>query len=512
MNFTQLIARIKNNAILITLLALGIIFRFYTIHDNNVFFYFDQSRDATVSRQIIEQGDIKIQGPSASGTNDSLYHGVLYYYIIGPLYTLFAGSPIAVAGALGILGSITIITIYKLTLEISENKTTAIIAASLTAVSAHASLSATWLSNPQLALLTIPLLYFYLWKLIKTDNLKSLPLVGLFLGLSNQSIIFSVYLFVPVALVCIYIIKRCGLNKVLKPLIITALVYLATISTMLLAQIQLARSGIFKLTDLTGGGGGINLTKSLDNISQVYTELMHWAIFPSAPAISLVATLVILVIAALLTKTKVRLFMLLWLSAPVALLIFQPRNSGHTLMGVLPVIYITAALVAKKLSEIPYGKQILATFLVVFVVSNTIAVNTVHKTARHPMVIQFGATIKHQLQAIDDTYSKNSNFSIATLTVPYKINTTWGYLYDWYGQQKYNKKPTFSGSNQTGLPGDKYLSEQATTTPLHASIIEPLQGIPESAQIEFADTEQANQGKIIEQKNFGAITVQYRQK
>ena len=58
---------------------LAIFFRLLSIRDNKIYFWFDQARDANLSRQIIENKDLKIQGPSASGTNDTIYHGVLYY-------------------------------------------------------------------------------------------------------------------------------------------------------------------------------------------------------------------------------------------------------------------------------------------------------------------------------------------------------------------------------------------------------------------------------------------------
>lgn len=511
MIYTRMLSILKNNVFLIIVLVVGAFFRLYAIHDNNVFFFYDQSRDAVISRQIIEQGDIKIQGPSASGTNDSLYHGVLYYYLIGPLYTLFGGSPLVVSALLGILGTITIITVYKITYEITEDRVTAIISATLFSFSAHASLSATWLSNPQIALITIPLLYLYLWRLVKTKDVKNLPLIGLWLGLSHQSIIFSLYLFAPVLLVCAYTIMKVGIRKMITPLVITGAVYLASIGTMVLTQVQLWRNGIFKFEDVSGESK-VNVTKSIDSITQVYTELLQWAIIPNAPMFSLIIASIVIIGALILSTKKQQFFICLWLLAPLTLLIFQPRNSGHTLMGVMPILYISFAIVLSWVKTFRFGYYVVGITIAGYLVSNSTAIQTVHQTARHPMVIQFGATLRHQLQAIDHTYSKNADFSIATLTVPYKVNTTWGYLYNWYGQKKYGKKPLFIGPNQAGLPGEDYLSYKTTPVQFHASIIEPLQGIPEFAQNEFKEVEEANSGPIVEEKKFKEIIVQYRQK
>ena len=56
----------KYSIFLVFLLA--VLIRFFFIKDQNVFFYFDQARDAAISQSIILEKDIKIQGPSVSGT------------------------------------------------------------------------------------------------------------------------------------------------------------------------------------------------------------------------------------------------------------------------------------------------------------------------------------------------------------------------------------------------------------------------------------------------------------
>lgn len=88
---------LRKNYLLIIIFLLAFILRIYSISDNRVFFYFDQARDAVISTSIIDNKDFKLMGPSVSGTNDSLYHGVLYYYLIAPVYALSHGSPFFVS-------------------------------------------------------------------------------------------------------------------------------------------------------------------------------------------------------------------------------------------------------------------------------------------------------------------------------------------------------------------------------------------------------------------------------
>ena len=106
--------QIKIHASLMMLVIIAILFRYWLVSDNHIYFWYDQARDALVSQQMIFDKDIKIQGPSASGTNDTIYHGVLYYYILGPLYVLFNGDPYFVAIAFGTINSFGVVLIYYL--------------------------------------------------------------------------------------------------------------------------------------------------------------------------------------------------------------------------------------------------------------------------------------------------------------------------------------------------------------------------------------------------------------
>jgi hypothetical protein len=71
---------------LILMFLLAFFFRWNMIANQEIYFTYDQARDALTAQEIIEQRDLKIQGPSASGTHDSVYHGVAYYYVLAPLY------------------------------------------------------------------------------------------------------------------------------------------------------------------------------------------------------------------------------------------------------------------------------------------------------------------------------------------------------------------------------------------------------------------------------------------
>lgn len=100
----------------ITLLALVLVtmgVRLWFISDHYFNFFFDQSRDAIAATRIAH-GDLAIYGPSASGTQDTIYHGVIWYYFLAPFYAFTADPQLAVS-ALAIFSSLYLVVIYHLT-------------------------------------------------------------------------------------------------------------------------------------------------------------------------------------------------------------------------------------------------------------------------------------------------------------------------------------------------------------------------------------------------------------
>ena len=70
-------------------------------------------------------------------------------------------------------------------------------------------------------------------------------------------------------------------------------------------------------------------------------------------------------------------------------------------------------------------------------------------------------------------------FSINTLTLPLWTNTTWDYLYSWYGLRKYGFVPEFLGHDQVGLLGVDAMKKIDKPLDKTFFIIEPHIGIPE---------------------------------
>ena len=113
-------------------------------------------------------------------------------------------------------------------------------------------------------------------------------------------------------------------------------------------------------------------------------------------------------------------------------------------------------------------------------------------------------------QAVDYTYqsSGGQRFSINSITAPLWLNTTWSYMYSWYGLGKYGYLPYWHGRSQVGDIGD-ILPDTPKNIQIYYFIIEPQEGIPQNF-VDDAISEENSKTAVVEQKNFGGIVVQKR--
>ena len=132
------------------------------------------------------------------------------------------------------------------------------------------------------------------------------------------------------------------------------------------------------------------------------------------------------------------------------------------------------------------------------------------KIGQSVFAIQKDMVLSKQLDAIDYTYQQagGENFSLNTLTSPLFINTTWSYLYNWYGTNNYKYLPQWWGRDQIGTLGNN-LENRSQNTKLHFYIIEDMAGIP-SNHLTLGIGEEDSRSKLIEEKTFGNIRVQKR--
>ncbi|MBU1033583.1 glycosyltransferase family 39 protein [Patescibacteria group bacterium] len=473
---------------LFPLLVLAIFFRFWLISNNQIYFWYDQARDAQVSQEIIINKDLKIQGPSASGTNDTIYHGVLYYYLIAPLYVLFDGNPFLVTLVFSAINSLSVVLIYFLTKEVFKNERLALIAAALLAINFEHAQYSTWLSNPMIALLPVLTFFYSLWRLFYQENKKGnliWPLLmGVSLGIIEQSAFYSVYFFGAILVGVIFSSKQ---NKQsvrrlfsLKQVLVFLVSYGLLISTMLFNQFKLFRAGIFTLNGLKEAFGSSKLLVEPQLIGQFFVTYFTKIIESLTPTMTIFGTILLFVLAwSFFNKTSkaIRYFLLSWLLAPLWLFVIHFRNSPHMLFGIEYVLLIILAFFLESVfKQKSYLSKIIGLLITsVYIICQFGALQLVRNQSTSIFTFQKGVMLKNELNLIDRTYqlANGQPFSISIWGSPYEYYVTWAYLYDWYGRTKYGYLPSYFGTSQIGKFGSDLLEQKDSTAAIHFLIEEP---------------------------------------
>ncbi len=472
----------KERLFLLFFVAAAFLFRYYQFHDYQVTYWYDQSRDAYLARQIIEDKDLKIQGPSASGTNETIYHGVFYYYFIAPFYVLSQGDPMLPIMALAILNSITVIPLYFLVKDMFKNKKIATITCLLFTFSYENAQLSTWISNPNLCLLFFTIFYFSIWKIFFRKNSNYLPLLAFALGMNLQAGVWTLYLFGTLISSLIYItyIKKDKIKKYfpLKTSLISVGIFIATISTMIVTQLKLFFAGIFTFEAFAESAAKAHdldllvITRTINLI----LEKMTRSLLPIFPLASFIILLIIINRFIKLQKNN-KTFFIIWFTTPFWLTAFHTRYSVYLYTGLELILFIILAIIIAKLLKM---KNIFLTGVVIFITSLYILAQfkqtkVYHQTKTNMFMTQRGTFLKDQLSLIDKSYeiADGQPFSISTFTNPLGYNTTWAYLYDWYGKKKYGYKPKFYGPDQTGIFANELMEQTKSPLDIHFAILEP---------------------------------------
>jgi hypothetical protein len=496
----------------------------------HVSFNYDQARDALTAQQILA-GDLKIMGPSASGTNDSVYHGVLFYYVIAVLYGLTAGNPQAVASCLALISTLGLIPFFFFAKNFFHSSKLALLTTALVAVSAQAISYSGWISEHMLATLFLPGYFYYCERLNRRYSLKFFLAATLFLGLLEQAAVFNFYWGLPLVLILFKLWQRrqVTFKKLLPHLLLAGVVFSGVISTMIVTELLMWRRGILTFTTLQSSAGETShywqnwaLAKTIIN------RRLHLIITPGTGANPLVPWLILGLssISLMVGGRRLRFnrsLPLFLLAAPFALLAARPNTASQIWVGfesVILLLIVAGAYIFYRRWLTTHShliKAVLTGGVFAFAGLNFTALQ-VEKYTQHDfwrLPVQVGFDLKDQLALIDQTYTLAAGkiFSFDSLTDPYNINPVWTYLYHWYGQKHYGYTPVFTGAPQAGRVNENILSEDLNalaSDSAHFVIIEPESTVNDFILGEFF-ARQEPFGQLIAKQAFGTLELWHYQ-
>lgn len=481
----------------------------------NIYFGFDAARDAFTALDIL-QGHLKLLGPSTS--YEGLFHGVLYDYVIAPVYLISRGAPEGLSIFLRITNALGILLIFYLT-KILFDKKVALISALLLAISFEQTQFALYMGNPSPSALTVPLMYLGLTLVIFAQKNWGLSLAAFALGLSIQFEFALFYLILPfVILIGIF---RNEFKKIpLKDWGFAAFSFAFSVSSFILAELKYN----FRTIRTLISQGSQNPDKSPLIILQSYLDtisaMIRFNFLGESPFRLIFALFIFLIFIFLIIKfKKIRqqlIFLGVWFFCLIfAYLLGGGRATGeqlyYTNIGISQALIIFISL----LLIFVYNKSKIICFsllavLLFFNVQQILKYNP--RGTITAITVQQQMLLQDEKRVLDIIYTDAGGemFAAKALTMPLMINTTWSYLYEWYGKEKYGYLPIWGDINAPGYPGNLQVIDAQSKLPAKRYlIVEPVKGI-RAYDIENYFKIEGFFTDIVWEKKVGVFTIQKR--
>lgn len=445
----------KSLAILILIIVFGLCLRFLYFH--SLTFGYDQARDALQSISIIRDKHPKIIGPTTDIRG--LFHSPLYWYIVSPFYYLSGGNPEIARIPMILINIFNVIFIYFIGRELFKNEKIALLSSLFMAVSFETVQYARWLSNPPPALLTSAIFFYGLWLVGKKKPI-GLPLMVFIWGFSVDFQFFLVYqaVFLIGAFVYLVFTNRGVLIRSLRSLywlyIASVLPWVFYIASELKFKFQGGRALLGFMTK-HGDGSNTSIVPKLINFMNSIIRNVAVNLTGNNKAIAFYLFLFFMgyVLYVVITKKKLRgtvLFLLMWLLSSVIIYPFEKNYSYFLNIGnVYPLILLTILIIVDISSRIKkFGRYVLIATIFIIFYNNISMIITENKKGETLFSLQDSQVLTDEKRIIDYTYIQSNKklFSFNTLTNPLFINTTWAYLYNYYGKKKYGYMPIWEGA------------------------------------------------------------------
>lgn len=502
----------KTRLALVFILILALFLRFLYFPDN-IYFGYDQARDAFAAREILN-GDLKIVGPSTS--EEGLYHGAIYYYLIAPFYFLGDGNPEVPSAAFRILNALGVIVIFWIG-YILFGRLVGIISALFYTFSFEQTQFAIYLSNPAGASVTIPLMFLGLALLMFRKKYIGLPMSFLGLGLSIQFEFALLYLVIPF-LIILTINFKVLMNLPIKHWILSIIAFLLSGSTFILAEIKYDYRTIQTLLHYVNPESKQTLFDKFSSYLTTLNKMGEFNLYDNFQYGYLIWFFLLGTATYLLFKRELRkkiVFLLIWFFSLLIVYLIKGGYSDlyYTNIGISVSLLIFVALLVTFLIK----KNLLIGLIIItaLIVSNLKMITMLNPRGTISQIhVQQGMLLSDQKEILDKIYQDASSqpFAVKALTMPYDVNTTWSYLFEWFGNKKYGYLPYWNGQTADGYPGNLQVFQIHEKLPeKRYVIIEPIRGVPEHLINQFL-REESYFTNIEDEEKIGKFVLQLRKK
>ncbi len=513
---------ISNKKTLFLLAAFALVgFLLRLLYFEQITFGYDQARDALVAMDIWRNDPIKIIGPMTDIRG--LYHGSLYWYLISPVYHFFQGDVFMVKYYLIILNLICVFLFFYVVKEIFNNKFIALLSAFIYAISFESIQYARWLSNPSPAILSTLISYYGLWLIIK-KNMKGIGIFLIAWSLSVNFEFFLVYhLIIFIAVLAFFVEKKIDTVRKIasKTNIVLSLMAAALISPFIVSQVKFGFQGVKALTGFLKEEKGVlgsfigPMDSFVDKMAQSYYLNMFGLNYLGSGLLLISVIVVCYFIAKKYPTYKAPiLFVLGWFLSPLFLFSFEKLGAFFINLGNLyGGIILFSAASSYLIHRTSYKKITILLVTAILLASNVLLIVRHAVNGEVLFSVQHKMLLSDELKLVDWAYQKSNGrpFLINTVTNPLFINTTWAFLFDWYGRSKYGYMPGWMGYPQVEVFGSEveFGRVDNVVSKDFYLIIEPTPGIPD-IYINGYQRYENSRSELIESKKFGGFIIEHR--
>jgi 4-amino-4-deoxy-L-arabinose transferase-like glycosyltransferase len=469
-------------------LAAGFFLRIYNI-SSTLGFYYDQGRDALAIWNLWHKADFFLIGPTTGIAG--IFRAPYYYYLIAPFYLLGRGDPVWPSIFLSLTTVAASFFAYLLGVKI-HGKTAGLIAAFITAFSFEIVIASRWLSNPTPMLLLSMLL---VWFMLKVTEGRLWNWVGIAavsgLSLFSFGSAGEVFYFLAIAIFAIWQRKNLPTGKIF---FISVVAFFLTFLPLVVFDLKnnfIITGNIKKFFVDDKSFREVTWRVVQDKIGfyeDVFTKLIfHGRWDKERFFLSTSFVLIIFYLHKLIKLKGIKILLLLLVSAGVGLVFFQGNEGNfydYYLTGYFFIFILFFSIGLAEISKSWWGKAFVLLFLYMFVVNNSEPLRyKLNDNVDGPGSI----ALKSELSAVKYVYEDagENEFNV-DVYVPPVIPYAYDYLFLWRAN------------------GKKMEDERPLLYTLYENVA--------SERLDAWLARQKGIGKVIEEKSFGGVVVQKRER
>lgn len=476
----------QNTLITLQLFVIALSVNFIGI-PQNLFFGYEQGRDAQAISEIYKNRDAKLIGPKTD--IEGLFIPPWYYYIMTLPYGFANGNPIAGSVFLIILASTTAPIIYLLAREMLKSTSLSTLSGLIAAFSWEIISYSRWLSNTTLAFPAIAIAYYSLYKYIDTKSTKFFLIFSFFASVATgfQASLAPQFVFVIIALIVFKVLKLPSLKIILISLMLYVLIYSPLIIFDFKNQHLITKSLYNFLTGTADFNWNLNPIGSLNVYVEELITVINRSLFNiRSSGYTILFILLGILGLILLRKNRVLFFVVIISFMSLGILIFNVRLS-HIFQGTVIGWILLTTIAVGSLYQRKFSRP-LAFLLVALLIFGwfknykNLQSNEGFFFAPEQNVLK----IEDQKNLIDFMHhdSEIKPYRFESFTVPYLHSEGWQYLHQYY-----------------------YPRQESKHSKLVYIAIE--KNIPEFWEKKWID--ELGESELIFEKKFGQIRLQKRQ-